>query len=125
MTKRERNKRPAALWLTAVLILLWSSAVAAAFGSFQDVRSVTKRKQQSGATTAKSGVLVEEFSFLIKDFKIDHQGENNNLNLTIRYRYKAHLSNSAYPDFTVIANQIELLLTNYPNENDSWEIVNK
>ncbi|HZE70423.1 MAG TPA: hypothetical protein VE135_12975 [Pyrinomonadaceae bacterium] len=125
MTKREHYKRPTALCLAAFGILLWSSTVDAAFGSFQDLRSVTKRNQKPGATTAKSSVLAEEFSFLIKDFKIDHQGENNNLNITIWYRYKAHLSNAEYPDFMLIAKDIETLLKNYPNEEDYWEIVNK
>ena len=111
MTKRERYKRRRALCLAAFGILLWSSTVDAAFGSSQDLRSVTNRNQKPGATTVKSAVLVEQFSFLIKDFKIDHQGENNNLNITIWYRYKAHLSNAEYPDFMLVAKDIETLLT--------------
>jgi hypothetical protein len=125
LTERERYKRPIALCLAAVGILLWSGTVDAGCGSFQDLPSVTKRNQKPGATTAKSGVLVEEFSFLIKDFKIDHHGERNNLNITIWYRYKANLSNSEYPDFMLIAKDIETLLTNYPNDEDYWEILNK
>ena len=125
MTKRERYKRRTALCLAAFGILLWSSTVDAVFGSFQDLPSVTKRNQKPGATTAKSGVLVEQFSFLIKEFKIDHQGENNNLNITIWYRYKPNLSNAEYPNFMLIAKDIETLLTNYPNEGDYWEILNK
>ena len=82
-------------------------------------------RPKDGATPAESGVLVEQFSFLIKDFKIYHQGENNNLNITIRYRYRANLSKAEYPDFTLIARDIETLLTNYPNEEDYWEILNK
>ena len=119
--KRERYKRPTALCLVAFGILLWSSSVDAALGS----PSGTKRNQKPGATTVESGVLVEQFSFLIKDFEIDHQGEKNNLSITIRYRYKAHISNAEYPDFTVITGDIETLLTNYPNKTDYWEIVNK
>ena len=124
LTKRERYMRLTALCLAAFGILL-SSTVYAAFGSFQDLPSVTKRNPKPGATTVKSGVLVEQFSFLIKDFKIQHQGENNNLNITIWYRYRAHLSNAEYPDFMLIARDIETLLTNYPNEEDYWEILNK
>lgn len=124
LKKRERFKRPTTLCFLVFGILLWSSPVGAAFGSFQS-SSVTKRNQKPVATTAKSDVLVEGFSFLIKDFKIDHQSENNNLNITIRYRYKAHLSTAEYPDFTVVARDIETLLTNYPNEEDYWEILNK
>jgi hypothetical protein len=124
LTKHEHYKRRTALCLAAFGIFLWSSTVDAV-GSFQDLQSVTKRNQKPGATTTKSGALVEEFSFLIKDFKIDHQGENNNLNITIWYRYKAHLSNAGYPNFMLIAKDIETLLANYPNEGDYWEILNK
>ena len=69
--------------------------------------------------------LSEEFSFLIKDFKIDHQGEVNTLNISISYRYVANIAKSEYPDFRWLAKDVETLLTNYPNENDYWEIVNK
>lgn len=68
--------------------------------------------------------VVEEFSFLIKDFRVDHQGQGN-LNITIRYRYRSNLSLKDYPDFRWIAKDIENLLTNYPHETDYWEIVNK
>ena len=87
--------------------------------------SYAQRNQKPVALTGKSSVLVERFSFLIKDFKINHQGENNNLNITIWYRYRAHISNAEYPDFTLVARDIETVLTNYPNEEDYWEILNK
>jgi hypothetical protein len=69
--------------------------------------------------------MVEEFSFLIKDFKIEHQGETNNLNITIQYRYRVDISDSEYPDFRLVAKDIEMFLTNYPNEKDYWEILNR
>jgi hypothetical protein len=68
---------------------------------------------------------VEEFSFLIKDFKIEHQGETNKLNITIQYRYRLNIPDSEYPDFRPVAKDIEMFLTNYPNEKDYWEILNK
>lgn len=71
------------------------------------------------------GVLVEEFSFLLKDFKIDHQGESNILNISLSYRYAVNIANSEYPDFRSLAKDVEIFLTNYPNEDDYWEIVNK
>jgi hypothetical protein len=40
-------------------------------------------------------------------------------------RYKAYLPNAEYPDFRLIAREIETFLTNYPNEEDYWEILNK
>ena len=69
--------------------------------------------------------MVEEFSFLIKDFKTEHQGQTNNLNITIQYRYRVNISVSEYPDFRLVAKAIEMFLTNYPNEKDYWEILNK
>src|SRR5689334_11102363 len=67
----------------------------------------------------------EEFSFLIKDFKINHQGEANTLNISISYRYVANIANADYPDFRWLAKDVETLLANYPNKTDYWEIVNK
>lgn len=77
------------------------------------------------ASSPRNGLLVEEFSFVLKDFKIDHQGENSNLNISISYRYVANITKSEYPDFRWLAKDVETLLTNYPNEDDYWEIVNK
>lgn len=74
-----------------------------------------------GTTTA----LTEEFSFAIKDFKMDHQGEIQNLNLRILIRYVAGTDETRYPDFRLIAKDIEELLPKYPNKNDYWEVVNK
>ena len=83
------------------------------------VNQVVQQKQQSGS------LLSEEFSFLIKDFKIDHQGETNTLNISISYRYVVNIANSDYPDFRWLAKDVETLLGNYPNKTDYWEIVNK
>ena len=76
-------------------------------------------------STPRNGLLVEEFSFSLKDFKIDHQGENNVLNILISFRYVANITKSEYPDFRWLAKDVETLLSNYPNEDDYWEIVNK
>lgn len=76
-------------------------------------------------SSSTSGSLVEEFSFLIKDFRMDHQGQSNNLNLTISYRYAANITKADYPDFRWLAKDVETLLTSYPNKDDYWEIVNK
>ena len=100
-------KRYRVLCLAALWIVLWSTCVYS--------QSTTKREPE---------VLIEQFTFLIKDFKIDHQGENNNLNITIRYRYMTGITKPEYPDFTVVAKDIETLLANYPNDDDYWEILN-
>jgi hypothetical protein len=72
-----------------------------------------------------TGSLVEEFSFLLKDFRMVHQGQANNLNISISYRYRANITKADYPDFRWLAKDVETLLSNYPNEDDYWEIVNK
>ena len=73
----------------------------------------------------KTTTPVEEFSFLIKDFRMDHQGQANNLNISISYRYIANITKADYPDFRWLAKDVETLLNNYPNKDDYWEIVNK
>ena len=80
------------------------------------------------ATISKSenvDSLTEEFSFLIEDFKMNHQSEVNNLNLKVRVRYENGISDSKYPDFRAIAKDIEEFLNTYPNRTDYWEILNK
>jgi hypothetical protein len=69
--------------------------------------------------------LVEQFSFFINDFTMEHQSQTNTLNTSVRYRYAANISNAEYPDFRGIAKDIETSLNNYPNETDYWEILNK
>ena len=77
------------------------------------------------SSVAYSQSLVEEFSFVIKDFKMDHQTQSNNLNIAISYRYVANIQKVDYPDFRWLAKDVETLLANYPNKDDYWEIVNK
>lgn len=77
------------------------------------------------SSVAYSQSLVEEFSFQIKDFRMDHQTQTNNLNISISYRYTANIQKSDYPDFRSLAKDVETLLSNYPNKDDYWEIVNK
>jgi hypothetical protein len=84
--------------------------------------SQTPRRSSS---TRMATSLVEEFSFVLKDFRMDHQGQANNLNLTISYRYAANITRADYPDFRWLAKDVETFLTSYPNEDDYWEIVNK
>jgi hypothetical protein len=77
------------------------------------------------SSIAYSQSLIEEFSFQIKDFKMDHQTQTNNLNISISYRYITNIQKSQYPDFRWLAKDVETLLSNYPKKDDYWEIVNK
>jgi hypothetical protein len=69
--------------------------------------------------------MVEAFSFTIKDYRLNHQSEMNTLDIIIRYRYAPGIADEAYPDFRLLLKDVEDFLTNYPNEVDYWEIVNK
>ena len=60
-------------------------------------------------TAHRNGELVEEFSFLIKDFKVDHQSELNTLNISISYQYVVNIPNTDYPDFRLLAKDVETL----------------
>lgn len=82
-------------------------------------------KQISTSKYEKFDSLIEEFSFLIQDFKMNHQSEENTLNIKVRFCYEIGISDGNYPDFRAILNDIQELLNNYPNEMDYWEIVNK
>lgn len=77
------------------------------------------------STAYSQSSLVEEFSFQIKDFKMDHQTQTNNLNISISYRYTTNIKKPDYPDFRWLAKDVETLLSHYPNKDDYWEIVNK
>jgi hypothetical protein len=121
------NQRRRSL-LGALLLALSSSSLV-----YSQTASPTKQKRIDEVISVKqvsqrqdqgSG-LVEEFSFLIKDFKVDHQTEMNNLNISVSFRYVPTITNPEYPDFRPIAKYVETFLTNYPNEKDYWEIVNK
>lgn len=81
-------------------------------------RTAQPRQQQTSQ-------LIEQFSFSIPSFEMNHQGETNKLNISISYRYATNIANSEYPDFRWLAKDVETLLKDYPNKDDYWEIVNK
>ena len=103
---------------TLLRLTLLVSLLGANLGAATSLAQVPTSRNQASA-------LTEEFSFLIKDFKVHHQGEDNNLHMTILLRYKSNISRAEYPDFRSIAKDIETLLKNYPNGDDYWELVNK
>lgn len=82
-------------------------------------------KQLSASEYKSLDSLTEEFSFLIQDFKMNHQSDNNNLNIKVRFCYEIGISDSKYPDFRLILKDIQDFLENYPDEVGYWEIVNK
>jgi hypothetical protein len=119
-------KRSTSIFSAALPVLLWTSMVIAASNSVQDQTSSTRPKPiVLDKKLSMSSGLVEEFGFSISNFQIDHQGEKNILNLIIHYRYRPNLTRDEYPDFTLIAKDIENLLGNYPDKTDYWELVNK
>lgn len=85
-------------------------------------------KSQPPAKTSKARpapLPVESFYFLMGDYKMEHQGEINTLNIKISYEYNAGIADNQYPDFIPIRKDADRFLTNYPNETTFWEIVNK
>ena len=82
-------------------------------------------KQSSASEYKSRESLTEEFSFLVQDFKMNHQSDINNLNIKVRYCYETGISDNKYPDFQLIVKDIQDFLENYPDEIGYWEIVNK
>lgn len=110
-------------------IVLLSAACSPIVYSQTSKPSSTNKSERVSLVSQKNqrddSQLIEEFSFLIKDFKVDHQTELCNLNISISYRYVVNIANTDYPDFRLLAKDVETYLTNYPKEDDYWEIVNK
>jgi hypothetical protein len=106
-------------------ILLLAASILPSVYSQSSIKKSNPTNIVSQRKVQDHGRLVEEFSFWIKDFKVDHQGEHHNLNISISYRYVGNITKTQYPDFRWLAKDVETLLTNYPNEDDYWEIVNK
>ncbi len=104
--------------LFACLILACVSAAVHAQSSKQ-----AKPNQRSKATPATA--LAEGFYFLMNDYKMEHQGEVNMLNIKLSYEYNAGIADQEYPDFIPIRKDIDAFLREYPNETAFWEIVNK
>ncbi len=67
----------------------------------------------------------ESFYFLMNDYKMQHQGELNTLNIKVSYEYNNGIADNQYPDFIPLRKNVEKFLTEYPNEMTFWEIVNK
>lgn len=71
--------------------------------------------------------LDESWSFAFEDYDIEHQGQST-VDLTVSYDYVDGIGTDdpfEYPEFLQIFNFIEAFLTEYPNETDFWEILNK
>src|SRR4028118_1478278 len=81
-------------------------------------------ERSSTVTRTQDGKLGEAWDFKIPNYSIAHQGLNN-LNIDVKYQYKPGITQDEYPDFVPIYTSIDNFLTNYPNETDFWEILNK
>ncbi|MEG4214344.1 NHL repeat-containing protein [Microcoleus sp. Pol14C6] len=81
-------------------------------------------ERSSTVTRTQDGKLGEAWEFKLPNYSLDHQGLNN-LNIDVQYQYKPGITQEQYPDFVPIYKSIDSFLTNYPNETDFWEILNK
>src|SRR5215212_7522091 len=66
--------------------------------------------------------VAESFYFLMNDYKMEHQGEANLLNIRLSYAYNAGIADNEYPDFIPIRMDVDKFLTEYPSEVTFWEI---
>lgn len=67
----------------------------------------------------------EIFTFQVPNYAIPHQG-GAILNIKVGYRLTPKaITKNDYPDFVPIRKEIGNYLTNYPNNDDYWEIVNR
>lgn len=69
--------------------------------------------------------IVEEYSFLIQNFHIERASTQVVLEIRIHYQYIAGIAPTEYPDFREIAAVIKAYLTEYPNKDEYWEVINK
>lgn len=69
----------------------------------------------------------ESFGFQLRDWQVEHQGFAT-LNVDVNYRFINDIAvddPENYPDFVLIAQEVEEFFENYPNETDYWELMNK
>ncbi|HUR98323.1 MAG TPA: hypothetical protein VMZ26_09700 [Pyrinomonadaceae bacterium] len=122
-------------FLCVTLLAVLGAADAQALAQKNNDKSVqTADKAQAsanGSSAAQKPVLdspnalTEGFVFYIQDYKYQHQSELNNLNITIRYTYVPGITESQYPEFRLILNDIKMFLVNYQDEEAYWEVLNK
>lgn len=89
--------------------------------SAQPIKMSAQKTRLKAAAPAPS----ESFYFLMNDYKMEHQGEVNTLNIKVSYEYNAGIADQEYPDFIPLRKDVDAFLREYPNESTFWEIVNK
>ena len=68
----------------------------------------------------------EIFGFKIENYAWEHQGYAMlDIAVNFRYIYLQKIEPETYVDFIPMVAEIERFLTEYPNEEDYWEIVNR
>lgn len=102
------------------LLLIGLSVICADIATFAQPARTSRSPQ-----TSRPRALSESFYFLMNDYKMEHQGEVNTLNIKVSYEYNAGIKDQEYPDFIPIRNDVDKFLREYPNETTFWEIVNK
>lgn len=87
-----------------VLVLL----LVCGLGAFQTIAAQenSDRQARRAGPSAPSPLLLEEFSFHVKNFKMDHQGEVQTLNIKMSFQYVNGIGDTAYPDFRIIARDV-------------------
>lgn len=129
-----RRLRLTDLWLGSLAIFLFINVHAAT--QWQTTATKPPSNQERIAVVVEDRLtqtiqyifaeqLSEEFSFALPNFRMKHQGEDNSLNINVRYLYVPSIRDDKYPDFRLLVKDIEKFLQDYPNDGDYWEVVNK
>ena len=68
---------------------------------------------------------LEGFSFSLPEYKVEHLGDNT-IDVTLDYNYRPATDKypQTYFEFSQVARYVEDFFVTYPNETDSWEVVN-
>ena len=85
---------------------------------FPNIRTTT-------VTLTDKQQLFGKWNFAINSYPVNHKGENV-LDIDIEYTYYYEgVSNSEYIDYEKIRDRLTQLLTEYPDNTDSWEEINE
>ena len=112
--------------LIAALMIVFINIVSSQAQAKVDIKIKPAIPAPSNAAKSKiADALTEGFYFLMNDYKMEHQGEINTLNIKVSYSYVRGIADNQYPDFIPMRKDVDKFLTEYPNEMTFWEILNK
>jgi hypothetical protein len=73
----------------------------------------------------QSAVAMQNWSFSVKGYAVEHQHMANTVNIAVKYSLKENQTAFKATNFTPLLNRITQFFAEYPNEDDYWEVVNR